>query len=286
MRASGTARWPDVTAPAPAPLTGPLVVEVGDVGQTVRAARRSGIDVSASLEGVGGPVQASFELEGTLDHAILRGRAESASLTLPTGTSGAATADLVLDTDVAEVPAFTLTTQGVEVSGDARIAWESGQLGGALTAAVTSMPDVVRPWLPEEADSFTGTASLSATIGGTSEVPDIPWQITSTPIAQAEQLIGTVSGDGRLRGTVVQVDRLRLEQGSGSADGSGQYRLRVGRVHRRGAWNRAAPGPAVRPRDAGHAGGGRAVRRQRHARRAGWRRLHTRSCPKGADSPT
>ena len=56
--------------------------------------------------------------------------------------------------------------------------------------------------------------------------------------------------------------------------GIGAVRLRVGRLHRRAAWNRAAPGPAVRSRDAGHAGGGRAVRRQRHARRAGGRRLH------------
>ena len=54
-------------------------------------------------------------------------------------------------------------------------------------------------------------------------MPDIPWQITSTPIAHGEQLIGTLSGDGRLRGTVVQVDRLRVEQGPGTADGSGRY---------------------------------------------------------------
>ena len=52
-----------------------------------RSARpaQSGIDVSASLETVGGPVQASFELGGTLDHAVLQGRAESTALRCPTG---------------------------------------------------------------------------------------------------------------------------------------------------------------------------------------------------------
>ena len=83
VRASGTAHWPDVVAPAPAPLTGPLVVEVGDVGRAVRAARQSGIDVSAALEDVGGPVQASFELGGTLGSRVLRGRVESTAMTLP-----------------------------------------------------------------------------------------------------------------------------------------------------------------------------------------------------------
>ncbi len=134
MRASGTARWPDVVAPAPAPLSGPLAIEVSDIGRAVRAARQSGIDVSESLEAIGGPAQASFELDGTMDHAIVRGRAESTALVLPTGGSGVASADLVLDPGFAEVPRFELTAQGLSVTGDARLAWESGQLGGALAA--------------------------------------------------------------------------------------------------------------------------------------------------------
>ena len=128
----------------------------------------------------------------------------------------------MLDVDTAVVPQFDLTAQGLHVTGDARFAWASGELGGALTADLTSMPDFVRPWLAEDADAFTGTGR-SATIGGTSEVPDVPWQLTSTPIAHGEQVVGTLSGDGRLLGTVVQVDRLHLAQDPGTADASGRY---------------------------------------------------------------
>ncbi|MGE0359370.1 MAG: translocation/assembly module TamB domain-containing protein [Vicinamibacterales bacterium] len=223
VHARGTARWPATDDPARAPLTGPLAVDVEHVGRTIRAARRSGIDVSESLEALAGPVHATLELAGSLDEPLVQGRAESPALVLPTGATGTATADVVVGLVDIDVPHFTVQAQGTTLSGDAHLTGTEGRLAGALAGDVTSLSDFARPWLPAAADAFTGTMRFSATLGGTSEVPDVPWRLTSTPLAHAEQAIGTVAAEGRLLGTVVQLDRVRLDQGEGGADLRGSY---------------------------------------------------------------
>ena len=223
VRASGTARWPDVVAPAPAPLTGPLVVETSDIGRAVRAARQSGIDVSESLESVGGPAQASFELGGTIDEPLVIGRAESPALVLPTGVTGTASADLVVGLVDIDVKRFDVEAQGVRLSGDARVEGEAGRLSGSFLGEVVSLPEFARPWMTDGADALSGTMRLTGTLGGTTEVPDAPWHLESTPLAHGELPIGTATADGRLVGTTVRIDRLRLDQGTGGVDANGQY---------------------------------------------------------------
>jgi outer membrane protein insertion porin family len=223
VRARGTARWPAADDPARAPLTGPLAVDVEHVGRTIRAARRSGIDVSEVLEALAGPVHATLELAGTLDEPLVQGRAESSALVLPTGATATATADVVVGLVDIDVPHFTVQAQGTTLSGDAHLTGTEGRLAGQLAGEVTSLPEFARPLVPAAADALSGTVQFSATLGGTSEVPEVPWRLTSTPLAHAEQAIGSLAADGRLLGTVVHFDRVRLDQGEGGADLRGSY---------------------------------------------------------------
>ena len=225
VRVSGSARWPSVVAPAPAPLTGPLEVTVTDVGRAARAARGSGLDVSAALEAFGGAVTGTLTLAGTIEDPRVEGRFEAPALSLPTGASGPAVADVVISTEEAHVPRFELTAQGMHMTGDALVDLVSGALSGSVAADVTSIPDFARPLLAANADvdGFTGTAQLAATLGGTTERPDVPWRLVSTPIAHAEQAIGVLTAEGRLQGTVVQVERFGIDQGDGRIAGSGRY---------------------------------------------------------------
>ena len=223
VRASGTLRWPFIDDATRAVLAGPLTVQVEDVGRTAVAARGSGIDVSASLDEVHGPVTLALDVAGTVDAPRVEGRAESSALVLPTGAAAVASADLVIDTETALVPRFELRAQGSRLAGDARVEWTSGQLTGAVVADVQSLPAFAAPWLTDGAEALGGTARLSATLGGTTEVPDVPWRLESTPITHGELAIGTVTAEGRLLGTEVQVARLQVDQGPGQLEGSGAF---------------------------------------------------------------
>ena len=72
---------------------------MADVGRAAGAARGSGLDVSAALEAFGGAVQERLTLGGTLEEPRdPSGRSEAAALSLPTGASGPAAADVVIST--------------------------------------------------------------------------------------------------------------------------------------------------------------------------------------------
>lgn len=223
VRAWGALRWPFVEDPALAALAGPLTVHVDDVGRTAAAARRSGLDVSTSFDEMHGPVTVALDITGTLDLPRAEGYAEAPALVLPTGAAGVAAADLVLDSESAVVPRFELRAHGTELSGDARVEWTSGRLSGAFVADVASLPAFAAPWLGADADALSGTMRLSGTLGGTTEVPDVPWRLESTPIAHGELPIGTMTADGRLLGTAVQVARLLIDQGPGRLEGAAEY---------------------------------------------------------------
>ena len=198
-------------------------MEVSHVGRAVRAARQSGVDASESLESLGGPVHAAFELGGTIDVPLVIGRAESPALVLPTGATGTASADLGVGLVDIDVKRFDVEAQGVRVSGDARVEGEAGRLSGAFTGEVISLREFARPWMTDGADALTGSMRLTGTFGGTTGVPDAPWQLVSTPLAHGELPIGTATAAGRLLGTTLRIDRLRLDQGDGGIDASGQY---------------------------------------------------------------
>lgn len=223
VHARGVARWPAADDPAQAPLTGPLAVDIADIGRTVRAARGSGLDLSESLETLVGPAQATLALAGSLDAPRVEGPATLPALVLPTGARGTASADLVVGLVDIDVPRFVVEAQGTRLTGDAHVRGEAGALSGAVAAEIGSLPEFVRPWLPADADTFTGTLSGSGTLGGTTANPDIPWQFASTPLAQGDQPLGTITAQGRLRGTVVGIDRLHVDQGDGGVDASGRY---------------------------------------------------------------
>jgi translocation and assembly module TamA len=223
VRASGTLRWPFIDDSAAAMLTGPLTVQVADVGRTAVAARRSGIDVSTSLDEVHGPVTLALDVAGSIEVARVEGHAESPALVLPTGATGTASADLVLDTETALVPRFELRAQGSALTGDARVELASGRLTGAFAGDVESLPAFASPWLGDDAAALSGTMRLTGTLGGTTEVPDVPWRLESTPLAHGELPIGVVAAEGRLLGTTVQIARLQIEQNPGRLEGSGEY---------------------------------------------------------------
>ena len=87
VRASGSMAWPSADTPSRSPLSGPLAVEIGNVGPTVRAARRSGIDLSPWLMDVTGPASGTLAMDGTMARMVIRGRIASSSLRLPTGAA-------------------------------------------------------------------------------------------------------------------------------------------------------------------------------------------------------
>lgn len=221
-RASGDLRWPAVDDPRRATLSGVLAVQIDNLGQTVGAARRSGIAISESLAGVSGPARGSFDVRGSIDHPLLEGRVESDVLVLPTGAPARASADLAIDVDTLLASRFDVAAQGTRMRGDAQMDWTSGRLSGAVTADVDSVPALVEPWITG-AEEVTGTARMSATLGGTTDVPDVAWQLTSTPLSRPAQPIGTLTAEGRLLGTTIHVARWLVDQGPGQLGGSGRF---------------------------------------------------------------
>ena len=257
--------------PTPAPLSGPLLVEVGDVGRAVRAARQSGIDVSASLEGVGGPVAGQLRARRhRWTTPSWRAAPSPPRWRCRPGAAAVATADLVLDTDDRRGSAFELRAPGVH--GRAAMRASPGRRGNwaARVIADADLDARLRP-----AVAARGRRRLHR---HRDPVGDNRRHLRGARHPVADHLDADRPGRAADRHALRRRPAARhrgrrsigcsVEQGPGTARGIGAVRLRVGRLHRRGARNRAAPGPAVRSRDAGHAGGGRAVRRQRHARRA------------------
>lgn len=223
VRASGSLAWHAPADGAAAPLSGPIALEIADVGPAVRGARRSGIGVSASLEGVHGPAQGTLEVGGTTDHPVVTGRVEATQLVTPTGEAASATADVVYDADALKATRFDLASQGVRLGGDVTMLSPSGRLSGAFSATLDSLPAFVKPWVPAaEADWWSGTASASGTFEGTTDVPRVPFTIQTTDVRRGSQPIGIGRADGRLEGTTVFVTQARVDQGDGHAEGRGQ----------------------------------------------------------------
>lgn len=220
VRAHGSMAWRSMADPARSLLSGPLDVEVADVGPMVRAARRSGINLSESLIGVHGPAAGALQMDGSLDRMIIRGRVASDSLTLPTGAPATASAEIVYDGDTLTARPFQLTTPGATLDGDVAMGMESSRLQGAFRASATDLVTLAAPFaaLP----TLEGTMSMDGTIGGTTTVPDVPFTVRSTPVTYQGQLVGTVALEARLTGTTVNVASLTLQQGSGSATGHGR----------------------------------------------------------------
>ncbi len=84
-------------------------------------------------------------------------------------------------------------------------------------------PTFLAPFLPDGAPAppVTGTIDIAGTIGGTTDVPDVPLRVQSTPLTYDTQALGTLAGEARLVGTELRVDHLVLDQGPGQLRGSG-----------------------------------------------------------------
>ena len=212
-RASGTLQWKAGGDVATTALAGPVTLDIADVGAAIRAARRSGIGMSASLVDLKGTAHGALTVGGTLARNVVTGRVESRDLVLPHGADATATADIVYDEDSLSATAFALETPGARVTGQVRMGMVSSRLDGAFEAAVDSLPAFVAPWV--DVTGTSGSLQIAGTIGGTTYVPDVPLRLQSTPVRYDTQAIGTLSGEARLLGTDLRVDRLVLDQGPG-----------------------------------------------------------------------
>ncbi len=219
-RAFGTLQWRAGGDVATTALSGPLTLEVADVGAAVRAARRSGIGMSAALVDLAGTAHGDLTVGGTLQRTVVTGRVESTDLVLPHGAGATAQADIVYDEDTLGAPAFALQTPGASVNGHVTMGMASSRLDGAFTAAVDSLPALLAPWT--DVPAVSGTLQIAGTIGGTTVVPDVPLRLQSTPVTYGTQPIGTVDGEARLVGTELTVERLVLDQGPGQLRASGR----------------------------------------------------------------
>ena len=111
--------------------------QVEDVGRAARAARGSGIDVSAALDEVHGPVDAGARRRRHRGRAARRRPLSSRPhWSLPTGAAGSAAADAVFDTETALVPRFELRAQGSRGRRCARRPGRRAGLTGAVAADV------------------------------------------------------------------------------------------------------------------------------------------------------
>ncbi len=218
-RAYGTLTWPATSGPRGAALAGPLTLEVSDVGTVVAAARRSGIGLSESLTGVTGPAHGSLTVSGTTSRMVISGLVDSDALVLPGGAPATALADIVYDGDSLGATRFELGTPGARMTGEASMEMTSGRLDGAFTADVDDLQRFTAPWasLP----GLTGTAHMAGTLGGTTDVPDIPFTVLSTPIDVDGQHLGVITADARLLGTVVELAPLTVAQDPGQLRASG-----------------------------------------------------------------
>ena len=212
-RAYGTMAWPAADDPARSVLSGPLTLDITDVGPVIRAARRSGINLSTSLDGVTGPARGDLVMDGSMARMVIRGRVASDALALPTGAPGTALADIVYDGDTLDATHFEITTPGARVAGNVAMGMASGALAGTFTADADDLPTLAAPWASIE--GLTGTAHMAGTIGGTTAVPDVPFTAQSTPFDLEGQHIGTVDVAARLRGTVIEIARGTVEQTPG-----------------------------------------------------------------------
>ncbi len=218
-RAFGTVAWPAADDSARAVLSGPLTLEISDVGPVIRAARRSGINLSESLVGLSGPAQGALAMDGSLAKMVIRGRVESTALRLPTGAPATALADIVYDGDTLDATHFAIGTPGGRMTGDVSMGMVSSVLAGAFTAQADDLQQLAAPW--SSLPGLTGTARAEGTFGGTTTVPDVPFTLRSTPIDYDGQHVGLVEMDARLRGTVVHIARLRVDQTPGTLTGAG-----------------------------------------------------------------
>lgn len=226
VRASGSMAWPSAETPAQSPLSGPLAVEIGNVGATVRAARRSGIDLSPWLMDVTGPASGTLVMDGTMARMVIRGRIASSALRLPTGAAATAAADIVYDLETLQATAFELTTPGASMSGDVTMGMDSSRLRGSFRASATDLPQLAAPFasLP----TLSGVVNMQGTIGGTTDTPDVPFTVQSTPIAYEGQRVGTVDVQARLIGTTVEFARLSVQQDPGTFTGTGHVDYETG----------------------------------------------------------
>lgn len=251
-RAFGTAQWNAGGELSATPITGPLTLDVSDVGAAIRAARSSGIGMSAALVDLQGTAHGDLRLGGTLERTLVTGRVESSDLVLPTGAAATAGADLVYDEDSLGAPAFVLDTAGARVTGHVRMGMVSSRLDGAFVAAIGPLPEFLAPMLEagSPAPPVSGTLQVTGTIGGTTDVPDVPFRVQSTPLAYDTQGLGTLEGEARLVGTELQIERLVLNQGPGQlrASGTVDYESYAydATVEGHGlTWTRPAPGVDV-----------------------------------------
>ncbi len=212
-RASGTLQWQAGGDVATTALAGPVTLDIVDVGAAIRAARRSGIGMSAALVDLKGTAHGALTVGGTLARNVVTGRVESRDLVLPHGADATATAELVYDEDSLSATAFALDTPGARVTGRVRMGMVSSRLDGAFEATVDSLPAFASPWA--DVTGTSGSLQIAGTIGGTTDVPDVPLRLTSTPVLYDTQPIGTLSGEARLLGTDLRVDRLVLDQDPG-----------------------------------------------------------------------
>ncbi len=218
-RAYGTMTWPAADDPARSVLSGPLTLDITDVGPVIRAARRSGIDLSTSLDGVTGPARGDLVMDGSMARMVIRGRVASDALALATGAPATALADIVYDGDTLDAAHFELTTPGARMAGNVAMGMESGALAGAFTADAHDLPTLAAPWASLK--GLSGTARMAGTIGGTTEVPDVPFTAQSTPLDLDGQHIGAVDVQARLRGTVIDITRGTVTQTPGVLDATG-----------------------------------------------------------------
>jgi len=246
-RAYGTVAWPAADDASRQTLSGPLTLEIADVGRVVAAGRRSGINLSESLAGLSGAARGDLAMDGSVARMVIRGRVESSGLTLPAGQAATAHADIVYDGESLEATTFAVTTPGGSVSGDVRMGMTSGRLSGAYSGAIEDLVLVAAPYTTA---TLTGAATFRGTIGGTTDVPDVPFTFRSTPLDVAGQHLGVVDAAGRLDGTTVRVASLGVDQAPGTLRGAGSVDYLTGAydltVDGRGLqWHDATPGAAV-----------------------------------------
>ena len=251
-RVFGTAQWPAGGELSRTAITGPLTLDISNVGPAVTAARRSGIGMSATLVDLKGTAHGDLRLGGTLERTLVTGRVESSDLVLPTGAAATASADLVYDEESLAAPAFVLDTAGARVTGHARMGMVSSRLDGAFVAAIGPMPTFLVPFLAAGAPALpvTGTMAIAGTIGGTTDVPDVPMRVQSTPLTYDTRALGTLEGEARLVGTELRIDHLVLDQGPGHLRASGRVDYESyaydATIDGRGlTWARPVPGAEV-----------------------------------------
>lgn len=220
LRAFGTVAWPAADDPRNSPLSGPLTVDVDNVGPTVLAARRSGIDLLPWMGDLVGPAHGDLVMDGTLETMIVRGHLAAPDLRLQ-GVTASAEADIVYDGESLSASPFELRTSGGRLGGEVTMGMESGRLAGRFEGDATDLAALAAPLT--DVTGVTGGLRFSGTLGGTTDVPDVPFSAASDGLAYDGVTLSGVTARGRLLGTEVRFDQLRLDQPQGHASGTVQY---------------------------------------------------------------